>query len=546
MSLSQATGAETTTADCGDQRAWVKVAALEDLRRKQAMVVKVGAKQIALFSTEKGLYACNNRCPHEGYPLREGTITQGCVLTCNWHNWKFDLESGKTLVGGDPLRRYPVEIRGEEVWIDVADPPGETRREAALVSLRDSFRRMEYDRMAREIVRFEAAGGAAPEALARAIAWTHDRMEYGMTHAAAAAPDWLDLGRELARDEAERLTSVVEPVAHLAWDSLREPEYPFPEGAADYDPAALVQAIDAEDEAAALALLRGALESGMGFAELEGPLAEAALRHYADFGHSAIYVVKIGALIDRLGPAVSEPLLLALVRALVYAWREDLVPEFRSYADVLETWRAEPAPAVGPPPTPGDFRGLSAKQAMAGCLDHRGDPRALYDALLGAVAWNLLHFDRGVEQRTDNQVDDNVGWLSFTHAITFANAARTLAERHPDLWPPALLQIACFVGRNNAYVDGDQDVSPWRVAEPAAFFEETGRALFDHGQFDYLVAAHLVKTWMAARQEWQAAPDGPWADDLVAALNRFLNTPLKRKHVLRTARQSRRFVKLEG
>ena len=85
-----------------------------------------------------------------------------------------------------------------------------------------------------------------------------------------------------------------------------------------------------------------------------------------------------------------------------------------------------------------------------------------------------------------------------------------------------------------------------RVAEPEAFFKASGRALFDHGQFDYLVAAHLVKTWTAAHQGWETAPDAPWNDDLHAALNRFMHTPLKRKHVLRTARQSRRFVKLEG
>jgi nitrite reductase/ring-hydroxylating ferredoxin subunit len=470
MSLSQTETAEPQMVDSDRASTWVRVAALDDLRRKKAMVIKAGAKQIALFCSEKGIYACNNRCPHEGYPLREGTLTQGCVLTCNWHNWKFDLESGETLVGGDPLRRYPVQVRGEEVWIDVADPPPPARREAALASLRGSFPRMEYDRMAREIARFEAAGGNPLEALARTIDWTHDHLEYGMTHAAAAAPDWIDLGRGLARDGAEVLTSVVEPVAHLAWDSRREPRYPFPDGKADYDPQALVEAIDGEDEPTAIALLRGALESGLGFAELEGPLAEAALRHYADFGHSAIYVVKTGALIERLGPSVAEPLLLALVRSLVYAWREDLVPEFRSYADALATWRDAPMPADAPAPQPDDFRGMSAKQAMAKCLDHRGDWRALYDALMGAAAWNLLHFDRAVEQRTDNQVDDNVGWLSFTHAITFANAARTLAERHPGLWPPLLLQMACFVGRNNAYVDGGQDVSTWHVAEPNASY----------------------------------------------------------------------------
>jgi nitrite reductase/ring-hydroxylating ferredoxin subunit len=546
MSVPQSEPVEPPRSDSDGDGAWKKVAALEDLRRRKSLVVKVGGKQIALFSTEKGIYACNNRCPHEGYPLREGTLSHGCVLTCNWHNWKFDLESGVTLVGGDPLRRYPVQVRDDEVWIDVADPPAAARQEAALASLRGSFPRMEYDRMAREIARFEAAGGVPLEALARVVEWTHDHIEYGMSHAAAAAPDWVDLGRTLARDEAEVLTSVVEPVAHLAWDSLRERRYPFPEGKAAYDRVALVRAIDAEDEPTAVGLLRGALESGLGFAELEGPLAAAALRHYADFGHSAIYVVKTGALIERLGPGVAEPLLLALVRSLVYAWREDLVPEFRSYARALETWRGEPTPSAGPPPARGDFRGLSAKQAMAKCLDHRADPRALYDALFGAAAWNLLHFDRAVEQRTDNQVDDNVGWLSFTHAITFANAARTLAERHPGLWAPALLQMACFVGRNNAYVDGEQDVSSWRVAEPEAFFKASGRALFDHGQFDYLVAAHLVKTWTAAHQEWEAAPDAPWNDDLHAALNRFMHTPLKRKHVLRTAQQSRRFVRLEG
>jgi phenylpropionate dioxygenase-like ring-hydroxylating dioxygenase large terminal subunit len=58
------------------------------------------------------------------------------VLTCNWHNWKFDLESGVTLVGGDPLRRYPVQVRDDEVWIDVADPPAAARQEAALASRR--------------------------------------------------------------------------------------------------------------------------------------------------------------------------------------------------------------------------------------------------------------------------------------------------------------------------------------------------------------------------------------------------------------------------
>ena len=536
--------AETTSPQ--QEGDWILAMPLAELRDKGAMVIKAGRKQIVVFHSDKGVYACNNRCPHEGYPLKEGTLTGGCVLTCNWHNWKFDLESGETLVGGDRLRRYPVELRDGAVWIDVSDPLPNDRIETSLSALHQSFRRMEYDRMAREIARMTAVGGDPHEALRRSVRWTHDRFEFGTTHAIAAAPDWLRLGEDFARDEFEAMTPFVEVVAHLAWDSLREPIYAFPEGEEEYDAATLTSAIDAEDEVTAVRQVRGALKAGLGFADLAPALAQAALAHYADFGHSAIYVVKTEALIQRLGPAVAEPLLLALVRALVYAWREDLIPEFRSYGAALAAWRSDPCTASRSAVTAEDFRGLSAKQAMALCLEKRDDPATLYDALLGAAAWNLLHFDRRVEQRFDNNVADNVGWLSFTHAITFANAARSLAERDPELWPNALLQMACFVGRNNAYVDTDQDVASWRVADPAVFFAQSAREIFDHGQFEYIVACHLVKTLVAAREELDLAVDAPWADDLTAAVNRFLHTPIKRKHVVRTMRQSRNFVALEG
>src|SRR3546814_11961846 len=76
-----------------------------------------------------------------------------------------------------------------------------------------------------------------------------------------------------------------------AWDSLREPAFPFAEGLLPYDAAALVAAIEAEDEARALRLARGALFEGRAFREIEEPLAEAALAHYQDFGHALIYEI---------------------------------------------------------------------------------------------------------------------------------------------------------------------------------------------------------------------------------------------------------------
>ncbi len=522
---------------------WVKVASLGEVRRSGRKVIKLGAKQIALFHGEKGLYACNNRCPHEGYPLMEGSLAEGCVLTCNWHNWKFDLESGETLVGGDKLRRYPVALEGDEVWLDVADPPADEQAAAALENLRDSFRQHEYDRMGREISRLQKSGADPLDAVRAAIVWTHDRMEFGMTHAHAAAPDWLTL-RAARRngDEALRLVPLMEIVGHLAWDSLREPAYPFPAGAASFDPVRLVAAIEAEDEPAAAAQVRGALAEGLGFAELEAPLAEAALAHYADFGHSAIYVLKTGQLIEHLGPEVAEPLLLALVRSLVYASREDLIPEFRDYRLAVEAWDdegSEPARAE-------DFRQLGVRQALRRTLESSGDIPGLYDALLDASAWQMLHFDLPRQGRTDIPVSQNVGWLDFTHMLTFGNAARTLCQRHPKLWPQALLQMACFLGRNAGHVDADLPVGEWRVPDAERFFRKTFEAVLDHSQFEYIVSSHLIKVATAVRDEVAAAPQAPWAPTILAATNRFLHSPLKRKHTLRTARQALSFVAAEG
>jgi nitrite reductase/ring-hydroxylating ferredoxin subunit len=542
---------------------FVAVAELDKLRARRVMVVKHGKKQIALFASGPEVYACNNRCPHEGYPLSEGSLSQGtgsqgCLLTCNWHNWKFDLDSGETLIGGDNLRRYPVRLADGKVWLDLGDPPAEARAAAALVGLRAAFERhdrfREYEHMARELARYMKAGGEPFEALRQAIHWAHDRLEYGTSHAVPAAADWLSFRAWQAQDGAgddsvANLAILTEAIGHFAWDCLRQPSYPYPEGRADYRPGALVAAIEAEDEAAAVAQVRGALAAGLGFAEMEAPLAEAALAHYADFGHSAIYVVKTGQLIERLGPTVAEPLLLALVRALTYAFREDLIPEFRAYGPALAAWPAAPAPSATPP-GPEDFIGLATPAALARAGDFAADPRALHRALLGASAWQMLHFDADAQARNDRPVQDNVGWLDFTHALTFGNAVREICARQPRLWPRGLLQMACFLGRNTGHVDRDLEVAVWRVDDGAEFLEAAAARLLDHGQPEYILSGHLLKTFMAVRAETaqlsgaRSEGTGPRAD-LLAALNRLLNTPIKRKFTLRSARQSLDFVARE-
>ena len=68
-------------------------------------------KRIALFRTERAIYAVDNRCPHQGYALLQGDVKDE-QLTCAWHNWKFELdEDGLCSFGGEAVRSYPVDVR---------------------------------------------------------------------------------------------------------------------------------------------------------------------------------------------------------------------------------------------------------------------------------------------------------------------------------------------------------------------------------------------------------------------------------------------------
>ncbi len=57
---------------------WTKAVPCEDVRNRP-VVFKVPPKQVALFYAGEAFYAVDNRCPHEGYPLSEGNIDDGCL-----------------------------------------------------------------------------------------------------------------------------------------------------------------------------------------------------------------------------------------------------------------------------------------------------------------------------------------------------------------------------------------------------------------------------------------------------------------------------------
>ena len=78
---------------------WHKVASLEELPDGRVMSAKAGNRAIALSHFEGQYAAMDNKCPHQGGPLGEGSIEKGidgkCWIRCPWHGWDFDPLTGK-------------------------------------------------------------------------------------------------------------------------------------------------------------------------------------------------------------------------------------------------------------------------------------------------------------------------------------------------------------------------------------------------------------------------------------------------------------------
>ena len=95
-----------------------KVAAVADLAPGACTTVEVDGKQVALFNVDGTFYALDNECPHRGGPLGEGEL-DGCVVTCPWHSWQFDVTSGESQT--DDLRATPdpVRVEGGDVLVEL-------------------------------------------------------------------------------------------------------------------------------------------------------------------------------------------------------------------------------------------------------------------------------------------------------------------------------------------------------------------------------------------------------------------------------------------
>ena len=97
-----------------------RVARLDELPTGKPVLVVTGGARVVLARVNDEVFACSDRCAHQGGPLSEGRL-DGTRLSCSWHGWMFDVTSGACLMParGGSVVTYPVTIEAGEVWIDV-------------------------------------------------------------------------------------------------------------------------------------------------------------------------------------------------------------------------------------------------------------------------------------------------------------------------------------------------------------------------------------------------------------------------------------------
>jgi nitrite reductase/ring-hydroxylating ferredoxin subunit len=457
---------------------WSDSISLSSLAAGHTTVFKQAPHQVAIVRTVDGeVFAIDNRCPHEGYPLAEGTVA-GCVLTCNWHNYKFDLRDGSCVMGEEAVRSYPTRIVDGRIEVDLSEPDPAEAIERLWRSMDEGMFDHQMGRVARDVVRLIQLGVPAKSIAAYSARWDALRAEYGSSHALPVAADIIHWFPQFGG--AQAAIPLVQALDISARTHIRRPERARPVAIDPGDDPhtagdRVVAAIEDEDADLAEGLIRGAIQRGWGPSEIEPWLFRAVSAHFLDFGHQLIYLIKMMELLERVGPEHADPIIGSYVFGLVNGTREDLLPEWRSLNKHMSALNNEWDSLYTASTTAADSdwagaealanavldgRRSEAFSALTEALRNRAPIQSIIGALSEAAGHRMIRFD--VTHDANVGVQDS--WLSVTHIQTYMAALRHAADRfdHPDLLRLVFFgAMFCHKGKGLDKSEGDRfDLQP--------------------------------------------------------------------------------------
>ena len=414
----------------------LRAASLEELRAAGHQVVGLNGHTVCLLTEGDAVYAVDNRCPHMGFPLHRGTVSDG-ILTCHWHHARFDLCTGGTFDQfADELRRFPVEVEGDDVYVDLTPrrDPVEHQRQRLQVGLERNISLV----VAKASIVLAEADPSGVDAFGAGLDFGVWRRADGWNRGLTTLTCLMNLMPHVAADD--RAAALYHGLTDVAADSAGfEPRFPLEPLPGDADPERLARwfrrFIEVRDAEGAERALVSAVRAGATPEQLADMLFAAATDHrYLDNGHTLDFVNKALEALDVAGWERADAVLASLPALLAFSARMEESNAWRNPVDLVAL--LEDAFECLPEPGPGGWYGraelvetiLSAEaveilEALLAALRAGASAVELASAVTFAAAMRIARFP------TTNEFGD---WDTALHTFTFANAVEQGLRRSPS------------------------------------------------------------------------------------------------------------------
>ena len=452
----------------------LRAGTIAEVRERGCVVVTGGGHTIAVFSRGDDFAAVDNRCPHMGFPLDRGTVSNG-ILTCHWHHARFDLSSGGTFDPfADDVRAFPVTVSDGQVWVD-PNPPEPDPVERWSHRLQDGMEHTIRLVIAKSVLGLNSADSDYRVPLTIGAVFGATYSDQGWGQALSMMTCSANILKHLYPEDRPR--ALYQGLRHVASECAgRPPRFlvdPLPTG--ETCPEVFKQwfrgFIEVRDDEGAERCLRTAIDLGISRREIADMVFAAATdKIYIDAGHVVDFCNKAFELLDHIGWDHAAQVLTSLVRGIASARRSEELNSWRNPVDLSTmVWEARTAlPDLWQQGA--ESRGTWDDESALADTILEDDPQASLNALnhavsSGASAEQLgsvvayAAFLRMARFHTSNEFGD---WDTVHNTLTAANALHQALIRAPSVE----LIRAIFDTAISIYLDRFLNTPAQRIPDP--------------------------------------------------------------------------------
>ena len=440
----------------------VRAGTLSDLRGEGRLRTKVGTLPVVVFWHDDRASAIEDRCPHLGFPLHQGTVEAGLV-TCHWHHARFDLASGCTLdLWADDARGFDVVIRDGDVFV-------RTRAEPDVVAhlqrrLREGLEDDISLVIAKSVLGLVDAGVDPGEIVRTGVEFGARYRDAGWGAGLTTLIAMANLIPHL--DPPDRALALVHGLVYVARDTRgRAPKFPVGPQTSDGVPVERLaqwyrRFVETRAADAAERVLATALTTRARLDQAETIMFAAVTDHvFVDEGHTLDFTNKAFESLRYLDASAAAVVLPTLVAQTASAQRSEEFSEWRHPHDLAGLARQTiaqlpEARALGAASgvTPGDDDVAALARRFL-----EDDPGIVVDALLASLRDGLsdeqlgraIAFAAALRMTRFHIQNDHADWNTVHHSFTSANALHHALQRHPT---PDVLR-GCVHAALRVYLD---------------------------------------------------------------------------------------------